>query len=58
MTYKIEVRNPDSNEWVLLELIEKSVAEIVQYVHKIKRIYPEYMVRAFDTLRGNTLVLI
>jgi hypothetical protein len=58
MTYKIEVKNPTSAEWVLLELIEISLIEIASYVQKIKRIYPEYLVRAYDTLRGNTVVLI
>ena len=58
MTYKIDVRNPTSTEWVLLELIEISLVEIAHYVQQIKRIYPEYLVRAYDTLRGNTVVLI
>jgi hypothetical protein len=58
MTYKIEVCIPVSNEWVLLELIEASIAEIKHRIEKIKQIYPDYLVRALDVVTARTVACI
>jgi hypothetical protein len=49
MTYKIEVCNPSTYEWVALEFLETSLSELKKRVQKIKQIYPDYLVRALDS---------
>jgi hypothetical protein len=58
MKFKVEVRNPSNQEWVLIEMLESNVLEIRRYVKKIKAIYPEYFVRALDVLTLRTVVLV
>lgn len=57
MTYKIEVQSPTSHEWVLIELLEASITEIIRRVQKIKQVYPEYLVRALDSVSAKTIAL-
>jgi len=57
MTYRIEVCNPLSREWVPLELLEISLADLKKRVLKIKQIYPDYLVRALDSGSARTVAL-
>lgn len=57
MKYKIEVRIPSTREWVLVESGAMALKQIKQQVALIKRIYPEYIVRALDMLSARTLVV-
>ncbi len=58
MTYKIEVCIPTSNEWVVLEMLEASIADIKKRLEKIKQIYPDYLVRAFDVVTSRMVACI
>ncbi len=58
MTYKIEVCIPTSNEWVVLEMLEASIADIKKRLEKIKQIYPDYLVRAFDVVSARMVACI
>ena len=55
MTYKIEVCIPTSNEWVVLEMLEASIADIKKRLEKIKQIY---LVRAFDIVSARMVACI
>ena len=55
MKYRIEVRNPISLEWMVIEIGVKKLAQIKKEVAQMKRVYPEYFIRAFDLL--NTRIL-
>ncbi len=58
MTYKIEVCNPSSHEWVALEFLETSLADLKKRVQKIKQIYPDYLVRALDSVSAQTVAFV
>ncbi len=58
MTYKIEVRNPSSHEWVPLEFLEISLAELNKRVQMIKQIYPDYLVLALDYGSSQTVAFV
>lgn len=58
MKYKIEVRIPSTLEWVLVETGVMAIQQIKKQVDLIKRIYPEYIVRALDVLTSRTLVVV
>lgn len=55
MKYRIEVRNPISLEWMVIEIGVKKLAQIKKEVAQMKRVYPEYFIRASDLL--NTRIL-
>jgi hypothetical protein len=55
--YKIEVRIPRTAEWVSIETGVMALKQIRNQVIRIKRIYPEYLVRALNVLNSKTLVL-
>ena len=55
MKYRIEVRNPISLEWMVIEIGVKKLVQIKKEVAQMKRVYPEYFIRAFDLL--NTRIL-
>ncbi|MFW9612081.1 MAG: hypothetical protein ACMV0J_07810 [Fluviibacter sp.] len=57
MKYKIEIRIPTTFEWVAVETGAMALQQIKKQVALIKRIYPEYIVRALDTLTLRTLVV-
>lgn len=57
MKYKIEVRIPSTREWVSVETGVMAINQIKKQVALIKRIYPEYIVRALDVLSSRTLVV-
>lgn len=57
MKYKIEVRIPSTLEWVAVETGVMALNQIKKQVALIKRIYPEYIVRALDLLSSRTLVI-
>jgi hypothetical protein len=48
MKYKIEVRNPVSREWMLIETGAMALNQIRREVAQLKRVYPDYFIRAFD----------
>ncbi len=55
MTYKIEVCIPSSHEWVALEFLEISLAELKKRVQMIKQVYPDYLVRVLDSGSAKTV---
>jgi isocitrate lyase len=55
MKYRIEVRNPNSLEWVVIETGAKKLAQIKKEVAQIKKVYPEYLVRAFNLFNSRML---
>ena len=57
MKYKIEVRKPRTAEWVSIETGVMALKQIRSQVARIKRIYPEYLVRALNVLNSKTLML-
>lgn len=57
MKYKIEVCIPHTKEWVSVETGVMALKQIRSQVALIKRIYPEYIVRALDLLTRRTLVM-
>ncbi len=57
MKYKIEVRIPRTLEWVAVETGAMALKQIKNQVALIKRIYPDYIVRALDVLTLKTLVV-
>lgn len=57
MKYKIEVRIPSTLEWVSVETGAMALNQIRKQVALIKRIYPEYIVRALNLLNSKTLVV-
>lgn len=57
MKYKIEVRIPSTREWVSIETGVMALQQIRKQVALIKRIYPEYVVRALNCLNSKTLVV-
>lgn len=57
MKYKIEVRIPSTREWVSIETGVMALQQIRKQVALIKRIYPEYVVRALNRLNSKTLVV-
>lgn len=56
MKYTIQVLIPTTLEWVVVEVGVKAIEQIKRQVGNIKRIYPEYQVRALDGLGSRTLV--
>lgn len=58
MKYKIEVQIPSTREWVLVETGAIALELIKNQVKLIKRIYPEYIVRALDLANSRTLVIV
>lgn len=57
MKYRIEVCIPSTREWVLIETGTMALKQIQNQVELIKRIYPEYIVRALDILSAKTLAI-
>lgn len=57
MKYKIEIRIPTTLEWVAVETGAMALQQIKKQVALIKRIYPEYIVRALDALTLRTLAV-
>ena len=57
MKYRIEVSIPSTREWVLVETGVMALKQIQNQVELIKRIYPEYVVRALDILSAKTLAV-
>jgi hypothetical protein len=57
LKYKIEVRIPCTLEWVSIETGVMALQQIRKQVAMIKRIYPEYVVRALNLLNSKTLVV-
>lgn len=57
MKYKIEVCIPSTREWVLVESGIMALKQIREQVRLIKRIYPEYIVRALDAFSAKTLAV-
>ncbi len=57
MKYKIEVCIPSTREWVLVESGVMALKQIREQVRLIKRIYPEYIVRALDAFNAKTLAV-
>ncbi len=48
---------PSTREWVLVETGAMALKQIQNQVELIKRIYPEYIVRALDILSAKTLAI-
>lgn len=57
MKYKIEICIPSTREWVLVETGVMALTQIKKQVALIKRIYPEYVVRALSLLNARTLAM-
>ena len=49
---------PSTREWVLVETGAMALKQIQNQVELIKRIYPEYIVRALDILSAKTLAVL
>ena len=48
MTYRIELSEYRTDEWIKLKTVKQSMAELKIYLCIIKRLYPGSRVRAFD----------
>jgi len=57
LKYRIEVCIPSTREWVSVESGVMALQQIRKQVDLIKRIYPEYIVRALDALSSKTLAM-
>lgn len=58
MKFKIEIRVPNTGEWVFLEMVEETIEAVVKYARLLKQVYPEYRVRALDALTLKAVVMV
>lgn len=56
VTYKIEVAEFETRDWVSLGLVEQTFDEVRMYVCVVKRLYPGCHVRALEMLSSETVV--
>ena len=55
LSFKIEVRNNASEQWIFFEELEKSPEIVRDYVRLVRTAYPNYWVRAMNQLTGELL---
>jgi hypothetical protein len=55
LSFKIEVRNNASEQWIFFEELEKSPEIVRDYVRLVRTAYPNYWVRAMNQLTGEVL---
>lgn len=56
VTYKIEVAEFETRDWVSLGLVEQTFDEVRMYVCVVKRLYPGCHVRALEMVSSETVV--
>lgn len=55
MTYKIEVAEFATREWMSMGVVEQSLEELRMYICVVKRLYPGCHVRAVDMISSETV---
>ena len=55
LSFKIEVRNNASEQWIFFEELEKSPEIVRDYVRLVRTAYPNYGVRALNKVTGEVI---
>ena len=55
LSFKIEVRNNASEQWIFFEELEKSPEVVRDYVRLVRTAYPSYWVRALNQMTGEVI---
>lgn len=56
MTYRIELAEYPSDDWIIVALVEKTMSDLRNYVCIIKRMHPGSRVRVFN-VNTNEMVI-
>ena len=55
LSFKIEVRNNASEQWIFFEELEKSPEVVRDYVRLVRTAYPNDWVRALNQMTGEVI---
>lgn len=56
MTYRIELAEYQTDDWIIVALVDKTISDLKAYVCIIKRMHPGSRVRAFS-VNTNEMVI-